>query len=570
MVSDSRLDRIVALIDEHGFLSVKELSKLTDVSEVTIRRDLQRLDDDKRIKKTYGGGISIRAAPAAEAAQARGIVPPTESSLIDHSDVLILTSVDPQSDRLVTDRAETKNIPVIAESTIINGTKAVVAVDNYQAALALGKWAGKYVQEHFAGQANVLDLTFGLSNTAARSQGVIDGLRQVVPATQVVLSINAQSRYATAYQLTTDALNVHPNINVIFAINDSTAWGAIRASQDLGICPDKLLMLTFGLEGDTLKNAMMDGLCQAGLAMFPEIVGPVCIEAAIDAFNGKSLPQNLVMPHAVLTPETLPQFYAKRAETWEIRWDAVDAQLAIPLEINQSKRQSGALPRRIGFVVPFSEHEWYKNLAIFMGEYASSLGIEFEVADAAQAIRDDIARRQRAIAQTAAELVQPGDVIMIDGSEITTYLAEALTKRENVTVITNSLPVFDALRNEPSITLISTGGSLRRASASLIGPTAEVALRELRADKLFLAVTGITLGFGLSHTNVAEVAVKQAMMRAAREVVLLADHTKFGQESVMQIAPATVVNTLVTDNALPASIRLELSKLGIEVIVAKT
>lgn len=51
---------------------------------------------------------------------------------------------------------------------------------------------------------------------------------------------------------------------------------------------------------------------------------------------------------------------------------------------------------------------------------------------------------------------------------------------------------------------------------------------------------------------------------------LLADHTKFGQESVVQVAPANVVNKLITDNALPASIRLDLTKLGIEVILAKT
>jgi DeoR/GlpR family transcriptional regulator of sugar metabolism len=136
--------------------------------------------------------------------------------------------------------------------------------------------------------------------------------------------------------------------------------------------------------------------------------------------------------------------------------------------------------------------------------------------------------------------------------------------------ITNSIPVFDILRDRPNITLISTGGVLRHPSGTLIGSTAEAALRELRADKLFLAVKGISLEFGLSHTNPAEVAMNQAMIRAAREVILLADHTKFGQESVVQVAPANVVNKLITDNALPASIRLDLTKLGIEIVLART
>jgi DeoR/GlpR family transcriptional regulator of sugar metabolism len=60
------------------------------------------------------------------------------------------------------------------------------------------------------------------------------------------------------------------------------------------------------------------------------------------------------------------------------------------------------------------------------------------------------------------------------------------------------------------------------------------------------------------------------MIRAAREVILLADHTKFEQESVVQIAPISSVHKVITDNALPASTRLDLTKLGIEIIIART
>jgi DeoR/GlpR family transcriptional regulator of sugar metabolism/ABC-type sugar transport system substrate-binding protein len=573
MVSDGRLEQIVGLVEERGFISVKELSGLLDVSEVTIRRDLQQLDKERRLKKTYGGAISLhnRALPVEAAAPPPSPALP-EGSLLERVDVLIASSLDPQSDRALMDRAEMRTIPVVAESIGARGMKSVVCVDNYRAAFALGCWAGDYVRRHFDGKANVLDLTYRLSNTQARSEGFLAGLRENVPDAQVVLSINAQSRFQTAHQLTADALNVHPNINVIFAINDSTAWGAVRACQALGLNPDSLLVLTFGLEGDTLKNALMDaGYCKAGLAMFPEIVAPVCIEAAIEAYNNRLTADNLVTPHAVLTPATLTDYYARSEKGWQYRWDTLQSRFSLPYDISGRASRAGmTLPGRIGFVVPFGEHEWYKNLSALMHGYADCLGIGFEAVDAAQTIKDDLYLRQRAIAQMAAEQVQPGDVVLIDGSEITTYLAEELASKENLTVITNSVSVFLALRNRPGITLISTGGSLRRSSDSLIGPTAEAALTGLRADKLFLAVTGISLGFGLSHTNVAEVAVKQAMMRAAREVILLADHSKFGLESVIQMAPATVVNTLVTDNALPASTRLELSKLGIQVILAKT
>ena len=168
----------------------------------------------------------------------------------------------------------------------------------------------------------------------------------------------------------------------------------------------------------------------------------------------------------------------------------------------------------------------------------------------------------------AAELVQAGDVILIDGGPNAVLLGEALLKKKGITVITNAIPVFETLRANPEIILLLTGGAYRFSSHMLVGPTAESALRELRADKLFLNVAGISLDFGLSHTNISEVTIKQAMIRSAREVILLADHTFFGQESTIQVASLKVVHKLITDDALPASIRLELTKLGIQIILA--
>jgi DeoR family fructose operon transcriptional repressor len=91
----------------------------------------------------------------------------------------------------------------------------------------------------------------------------------------------------------------------------------------------------------------------------------------------------------------------------------------------------------------------------------------------------------------------------------------------------------------------------------------------MRADKLFLSVSGVSLSFGLSHPNISEVTIKQTMIRSAREVILLADHTCFGHESFIHVAPLKSIHKLITDDALPASFRLDLSKLGIEVVLAR-
>ena len=570
MPVNARQERILIELERNGFASVVDLSSLLRVSEVTVRRDLEHLETAGRLRRTHGGALAVKErAPDKEAANGSDR---RLSSLADRVDVLVTTPVDPSFDRALLDRAAQRGVPVIAESVAMPGAVTLVAPDNAQAAFAFGHWAGHYVRDHLNARAYLLDLTFDLPNTRERSQGFLAGLRDVLPDAQLVLSINSGSNQGMSYQITRDVLAVHPEINIIFAINDATAAGARRACHEQGIPPDDLILLTFGLEGSTMRNALAaGGYARAGLAMFPEIVGPTCVEAAVLALDSRPLPPRLVTPTAVLTPETLGEFYTGNVNGWVCDWQRIQSRYALPLPLDreQSARPKSA-PRRLGLVVPFSEHEWYASLSECMRSYAERYGMELEVIDAEASRQEDIGVRQREIARMGAALVQPGDVVLIDAGPITTFLAEALADRPGITVITNSLGATEALRDRPGITLIVTGGLLSTGSDALSGPTAEGSLRELRADKLFLSASGVTTEFGVSHDSLPEVATKQAMIRTAREVILLADHTRFGEESVTQVAPLRVLSRVITDNALPATTRLELSKTGIEVIIART
>ncbi|HEX9013314.1 MAG TPA: DeoR family transcriptional regulator, partial [Anaerolineaceae bacterium] len=498
-----RLESIVTLVNDRGYLSVGELSQACRVSEMTVRRDLDRLEKENRLRRTFGGAVPA-ASPQATAADDLPAAAPADTALGERVDVLVTTSVNPSYDTRLLGGLARKHKPIIAESLTVHSEETIVAVDNYQAALDVGREAGRYALRNWGGRAAALDLTYSLSNTQARSRGFTAGLREVVPDAEIVLSINAQSRYATAYQLTRDALTVHRNINLIFAINDTTAWAALRACQDLAIDPEKILIIPFGLEGDTLKTALIQGgYCRLGVAMFPEIVGPVCMEAAIAAHNRVPLPRELVTPYAVLTPQTLPEYYRRGESGWEIRWETASARFRIPLEINPARpRPREELPHRIGFIIPFSEHEWYRKLFTSMHDYASRLGIDFEVIDAEQNLKDEVEMRRRAIARTAAEQVKSGDAVLIDGGPLANYLAEALASRSGITVITDSMQVFHLLEANEQMVLILTGGAYRHSSQMLVGPTAEGALRELRGDKLFLMVAGVSLSNGLWHTNI--------------------------------------------------------------------
>jgi len=570
MPDRERNDKIVRLVGEQGFLTVHELSERLDVSEMTIRRDLSRLEQQGRLRKTYGGAVSARSSGAAEPIEPQSDLK-AGGPLVDTIDVLIATSVNPLYDALLLDRVQKRRIPVIAESLELPEGKTVVAVDNFRASHDLGQWVGHELRRRGQDKARLLDLSFHLRNTQTRSQGFWEGLREICPDSEMVLSLDAQSTHDTAYQLARDALTVHRAINVVFAINDSTALGAIHACRDLGLDPCQIMVVTFGLEGNTLiEELMADRYCKAGLAMFPDIVGLACIEAAILAYNREALPARLVTPHVVLTRDTLPEFYTREADGWKLNWETARARLSIPIPIDfQIDRGKTKLPRQIGVTVPFSEHEWYKNLSVQIREHAARYKIDCQILEPDQSLRDEVDLRRRQIAHLAAELVNPRDVILLEGGEIAHYLAVELKQKQDITVITNSVTVFNTLNRTPGIVLISTGGAVRYSSQVLVGPTAENALRDLRADKLFLTVSGITFEFGLSHTNISEVTIKQAMIRAAREVILLADHSSFGQESMVQVAPLNVVHKVITDDALPASVRLDLSKAGIQIILAR-
>ena len=565
-----RLNRIVTLVEARGYVGVKELSGLFTVSEVTVRRDLKRLQAEKRLRRTPGGAASLTSESR------DGLMTPQSPLVLndnplDQVDVLIVASGVPDPDEMLLDPALSRNIPIVAEAVKIPGMKTLVSVNNYQAGLDAGRWAGHFALDDFKGQAIALDLTYDMHNTQQRSQGFIDGLNEVVPDCTICLSANSQAQFQTAYQLTKDALSVYPHINIIFAVNDITAQGADQACVDLGINPSAMLIVSFGLEGDTMKDALMrHGYCKAGLAMFPEIVGRECIDAAITAHHSDTMISWLETPHTILTSDTLPDFYTQTNQGWLISWDTIQQQLGYRFEPKSPPDLDRAIPQRVRFVIPFAEHEWYKSLVAAMQARANEYGIALEIINTSQTLQEELILRRRAIAKIAAQQVHPKDVIILDDGEITAFLAEELVEHKDITIITNSLSIFELLRGQTGVDLILIGGLLGPNRTTFVGPIAASGFDNLCANKLFLAVEGISLSFGLSHGRLEEIPVKQAMLQSAQEIILLADHTKFKHTAVAHIAPITCAERLITDNALPASIRLELMKMGVEVILAKS
>jgi DeoR family transcriptional regulator of aga operon len=175
---------------------------------------------------------------------------------------------------------------------------------------------------------------------------------------------------------------------------------------------------------------------------------------------------------------------------------------------------------------------------------------------------------KRAIAAAAADLVTDGQTIAISSGTTTLELAWRLADR-HLTVITNALDIAAALLDRPGIELVVLGGVVRPGMHSTLGHLAELALRELRADALFMGIGAVSAEHGLMNDSIPEILTDRALRRAARACIVLADASKLGS-----VAPAFVfgidqVDTLVTDADADRREVAALRAHGVRVIVAQ-
>ncbi|MEW1866540.1 DeoR/GlpR family DNA-binding transcription regulator [Streptomyces sp. NBC_00669] len=178
-----------------------------------------------------------------------------------------------------------------------------------------------------------------------------------------------------------------------------------------------------------------------------------------------------------------------------------------------------------------------------------------------------------AIADLAAGLVEEGEAIVVGAGTTTQELARRLARVAGLTVVTNSLLVAQALAHANRVEVVMTGGTLRGSNYGLVGSGAEQSLHGLRVSRAFLSGAGLTAERGLSTSNMLAASVDRALVQAASEVVVLADHTKLGADTMFQTVPTDQITHLVTDEPEPDDERAgtELQALadrGVQVTVA--
>ena len=140
---------------------------------------------------------------------------------------------------------------------------------------------------------------------------------------------------------------------------------------------------------------------------------------------------------------------------------------------------------------------------------------------------------------------------------------------EDLTVVTNAINIAMELANRPNIKLLVTGGSLRERSFALVGPFGEAMLGQIHINRFFLGVTGISMEHGVTTLDLLEASMYKAIAKAAGEVIVVSDHSKFGSVTLAPIAGIGEVTRIVTDTGIPAEYVQELRECGVEVIVAE-
>jgi DeoR family transcriptional regulator, fructose operon transcriptional repressor len=176
------------------------------------------------------------------------------------------------------------------------------------------------------------------------------------------------------------------------------------------------------------------------------------------------------------------------------------------------------------------------------------------------------AAEKRAIGQAAADLLQDGDTVLLDGGTTTLEVARALIGRR-VQVVTNSLPIAQLLASSQQTDLILIGGYVYPRTGVALGPLAIATMQSIRVRTAILGAGGIVRE-GIYNSNLLLVETERQMMSCGQEVMIVADHTKFGRLALARLCGLEDVQSIVVDSGLGDEHRAMLEAAGLAIHVA--
>ena len=182
----------------------------------------------------------------------------------------------------------------------------------------------------------------------------------------------------------------------------------------------------------------------------------------------------------------------------------------------------------------------------------------------------EMMQEKQMIGRLAASLIKDNAVIIVDVGSTLLELVRNIPENNNITVITNWIPVAVELSKKRGLfNLVLVGGKVFTDELSIVGGYPEEMLKDFNADIAFLGVGGISDKFGITDFNMDEVQVKKQMIKSSREVIVLADHSKFGRVTPIKIADIKIIDKIITDDGLKEEDKINIERFDTEVIIAK-
>jgi DeoR family transcriptional regulator, aga operon transcriptional repressor len=172
------------------------------------------------------------------------------------------------------------------------------------------------------------------------------------------------------------------------------------------------------------------------------------------------------------------------------------------------------------------------------------------------------------IGRAAAALIKNDESVLLDSGTTALQVARHIDPAASLVVVTNDVGIMNELVTRENVQLVFLGGTLRRKNLSFYGTQTERALQDLHVDKLVLAADGFDIEKGLTTHYEPEALLNRMMCRATSEIIVVADSSKFNRICLHKIVESQGISKLVTDTGIPESAREELTRIGVEVVIA--
>lgn len=178
---------------------------------------------------------------------------------------------------------------------------------------------------------------------------------------------------------------------------------------------------------------------------------------------------------------------------------------------------------------------------------------------------------KRRIGAAAAEMVNAGDILILDSGtttlQVAAYIPKGLRAGGMLTIVTNSLPLADEMRTWPAPNLVLLGGFYLPDYQATVGPQALEQLSRISADKVFLGADGLTLAEGITTRHVLMADLDRLMAERSRQVILTTDSSKLGRPGLVRVIGIGQVHRVITGREAPTDIVEAIRAEGVEVLL---